>query len=120
MIIQLTARDTPGDARTIDAAALRALVQHGELHERAAAALEVDLGNDPGAHLELSIAGALLVEWLEQFKDKPSCYGTVHAEIERGRPKNSPDPEFPTIIQLDAAGQPIPPEWSTPGSLGDY
>ena len=81
-IIQLTARDNPRSARTIDAAALRALVEHGELHERAAAALERDLGNDPDAHLALSIAGALLVEWLEQFKDEPSCYGTVHDAIE--------------------------------------
>ena len=81
VIVQLTEIGAAGNARTIDAATLRALVKHGELHERAAAALEVDLGNDPGEHLDLSIAGDLLIEWLDKMAPA-SCYAEVRSAIE--------------------------------------
>ena len=39
------------------------------------------MGNDPGEHLDLSIAGDLLIEWLDKMAPA-SCYAEIHAAIE--------------------------------------
>ena len=82
MIIQLTARTDPSNARTIDAGILRDLVREGTHHAQAGAALERDLGNDPDEYLALAVAGAVLLEWLDKMAPEPSCYGTINAAIE--------------------------------------
>ena len=91
--IQLTSRDDPRKARTIDAGILRDLVREGTRHAQAGAALERDLGNDPDEYLALAVAGAVLLEWLDKMAPA-SCYAEIHAAIETRH--------------------------STPGSLGDY
>ena len=83
-IVQLTEIGAARNARTIDALALRDLVKLGtHLARIAAAPPELGLDNDPDSLLALAVAGAVLLEWLEQFApEQPSCYGTIHAAIE--------------------------------------
>ena len=81
MNIQLTSRDDPRQAHIVNANILRELVRYGTHHYRTAAALELDLGNNPDAPLELSIAGDLLIEWLDKMAPA-SCYAEVHSAIE--------------------------------------
>ena len=83
MNIQLTSRDDPRQAHIVNANILRELVRYGTHHYRTAAALELDLGNNPDAPLELSIAGDLLIEWLDKMApEQPSCYAEVRSAIE--------------------------------------
>ena len=83
VIVQLTEIGAAGNARTIDALALRDLVKLGtHLARIAAAPPELGLDNDPDSLLALAVAGAVLLEWLDKMAPEPSCYAEVRSAIE--------------------------------------